>query len=55
MSDIGALLVSWVMLVDFNRTMESAGFVLLLVAAFWDRYLKRRIPKPLPDSEQGTG
>lgn len=55
LSDIGALLVSWVMLVDYSRTMESAGFLMLIVAAFWDRRLKRNVPTTMPNSDQGTG
>jgi len=55
LSDIGALLVSWAMLVNYSRTMEGAGFAMLLIAAFWDRHLKRKAPEVLPGSEQGTG
>jgi hypothetical protein len=55
LSDIGALLVSWVMLVDYSRTMESAGFVMLLTAAFWDRHLKKKIPEALPNADQESG
>ncbi len=50
-SDIGALLVSWVMMVDYSRAMEVIGFALLIVAALWDRQLRRRGPAPLPDSD----
>lgn len=42
LADIGALLVSWVMFVDFDRTMEGAGFALLVAAALWDRRLKMK-------------
>lgn len=42
LADVGALLVSWVMLVDFDRTMEATGFALLLVAAVWDRKLRSK-------------
>ncbi len=57
LSDIGALLVSWVMIVDYSRMMEISGFAMLIVAALWDRQLRRRGPVPLPltNSEQGTG
>jgi hypothetical protein len=55
LSDIGALLVSWVMLVDYSRPMEGAGFVLLLAAAFWDRHLKKRARAQSPDAARGTG
>jgi peptidoglycan biosynthesis protein MviN/MurJ (putative lipid II flippase) len=54
LSDIGALLVSWVMLVDYSRAMENVGFAMLIVAAFWDRHLKRRTPAAGPDRGQGT-
>lgn len=50
LSDMGALLVSWVMLVDYNRPMQTSGFLMLLAAAFWDRQLRRRIPESLPES-----
>lgn len=40
LADVGALLVSWVMLVDFDRLMEAAGFALLVAAAIWDRKLR---------------
>jgi hypothetical protein len=53
-ADVGALLVSWVMFVDFNRPMEIMGFGLLIAAALWDRQLRKQGPAPLPDSEQGT-
>jgi arsenite methyltransferase len=55
LSDIGALLVSWAMLVNYSPTMEGAGFAMMLTAAFWDRHLKRKVPEVLPGSEQGTG
>lgn len=51
LSDIGALLVSWVMLVDYSRTMEGVGFAALLMAAFWDRHLKRTVP----EASRGSG
>jgi hypothetical protein len=54
-SDIGALLVSWVMFVDYGRTMEIFGFALLIVAAIWDRRLRGRSPAPSLNSEQGAG
>lgn len=41
-ADIGALLVSWVMLVHPDRLMEGAGFALLVAAAIWDRKLRSR-------------
>lgn len=50
-ADIGALLVSWVMFVDYSRTLEMLGFVLLMAAALWDRRLRRRGPAPTGDSE----
>ena len=49
LSDIGALLVSWVMFVDYGRTMETIGFALLVIAAFWDRNLRKKGPAPVPD------
>lgn len=42
LSDLGALLVSWVMVVEPNGAMESTGFILLMAAAFWDRSLRRQ-------------
>lgn len=42
LADVGALMVSWVMLVDFDRAMEGAGFALLIAAAIWDRRLQPR-------------
>lgn len=42
LADIGALLVSWVMLVNFDRLMEAGGFALLVAAALWDRKLRSR-------------
>lgn len=42
LADLGALMVSWVTLVDYSRAMESGGFILLMAAAFWDRSLRRR-------------
>lgn len=54
LSDIGALIVTWVMFVDFNRIMEIAGFALLVIAALWDRTLLRRAPSPVSNSEQGA-
>lgn len=51
LSDMGALLVSWVMFVDFNRTMEVSGFALLVIAALWDRMLLRRVPASLSGCE----
>ena len=50
LSDIGALLVSWVMIVDYSRVMEVSGFALLIVAALWDRQLRRHGPATSPNS-----
>lgn len=50
-ADIGALLVSWVMIVDYSRMLEVVGFALLIVAALRDRQLRRRGPAPLPNSD----
>jgi arsenite methyltransferase len=55
LSDIGALLVSWAMLVNYSPTMEGAGFAMMLTAAFWDRHLKRKVPEVLPVKEPGPG
>lgn len=55
LSGIGALLVSWVMIVDYSRTMEIIGFALLIVAALWDRQVRRRGPATLPNSNGGSG
>jgi hypothetical protein len=52
--DVGALIVSWVMLVDFSRPMELLGFALLVVAALWDGKLRKQGPSTLPDSRQGS-
>jgi hypothetical protein len=51
-ADIGALLISWVMMVDYSRTMEIVGFALLIIGALWDRQLRRRGPAPLPGTDQ---
>jgi FtsH-binding integral membrane protein len=51
LSDIGALLVSWVMMVDYSRVLEVIGFALLIVAALWDRQVRRRGPATLPNSD----
>ena len=48
LADIGALMVSWVMFIDFNRTMELSGFALLIVAALWDRQLLKHGLLPVP-------
>ena len=50
LADLGALMVSWVTLVDYSRAMESSGFVLLMAAAFWDRSLRRRAAGELSES-----
>ncbi len=50
LSDIGALLVSWVMIVDYSRVLEVSGFALLIVASLWDRQLRRRGPATSPNS-----
>ena len=50
LADIGALLVSWVMIVDYSRVLEVVGFALLIVAALRDRQLRRRGPAPLSNS-----
>jgi uncharacterized membrane protein YccC len=50
LSDLGALLVSWVMVVEPSRAMESTGFILLMVAAFWDRSLRRQDAVKLSES-----
>ena len=41
----GAALVLWVMLGRYDRLMELAGFASLVVAAVWDRRLKRATRK----------
>jgi arsenite methyltransferase len=50
LSDLGALLVSWVMVVEHSRAMESTGFILLMVAVFWDRSLRRQNAAKLSES-----
>ena len=55
LADVGALLVSWVMFVDYSRTLEIVGFALLIVAAVWDRRLRAPGPAPSLNSEQGAG
>jgi len=37
MAIIGALLISLVMLVSYNRMIEISGFVLILIAVIWNR------------------
>jgi hypothetical protein len=54
LSDIGALLISWVMIVDYSRVLEVIGFALLIVAALWDRQRRKRGPATLPDSDKGS-
>jgi arsenite methyltransferase len=54
LADIGALLVSWVMFVDYSRTLEIAGFALLIVAALLDWRLRMRHSIQTQDSQQGT-
>lgn len=44
LGDIGALLVSWVMLVSASRGLEVLGFAMLVVAAVRDRHLRLRVP-----------
>ena len=51
LADVGALLVSWVMIVDYSRVLEVVGFALLIVAALRDRQLRQRGPAPLPNSD----
>ena len=51
LSDIGALLVSWVMFVDYSRTMEIVGFALLVTAALLDRQLRLRKTPQSQESE----
>lgn len=54
MSDVGAILVSWVMFVDYSRIMELTGFVLMIFAALWDRRLRTRTPAASRNPEQET-
>lgn len=44
LADVGALLVSWVMFVNYSRGLEILGFAMLVVAALRDRYLRKRGP-----------
>jgi hypothetical protein len=37
----GAVLITWVMFVSFNRIIEIAGFAGLITAALWERRLKK--------------
>lgn len=37
----GAVLITWVMFMTFNRVVEILGFVALLSAIVWDRRLRR--------------
>ena len=46
--DVGALLISWVMLVDYDQSMEGIGFLMLIAAAFWERALARRVAAAPP-------
>ena len=44
LADVGALLVSWVMLVEYSRGLEILGFAMLVVGALRDRHLRLRAP-----------
>lgn len=46
LADMGALLISWVMFVNYSRGLEILGFAMLAAAAMRDRYLRKRIPPP---------
>jgi len=50
LADMGALLVSWVMFVNYSRGLEILGFAMLAAAAMRDRYLRKRIPPPGPET-----
>jgi hypothetical protein len=47
-STIGVILISWVMFVSFNRIIEIIGFIGLIIAAIWDRHLKKRSMSNIP-------
>jgi peptidoglycan biosynthesis protein MviN/MurJ (putative lipid II flippase) len=44
LADMGALLISWVMFVNYSRGLEILGFAMLAAAAMRDRYLRKRAP-----------
>lgn len=46
LADMGALLISWVMFVNYSRGLEILGFAMLAAAAMRDRYLRKHIPPP---------
>jgi hypothetical protein len=48
--DVGALMISWVMLVNDDPSMEVIGFLMLMLAAFWERELRRRAMAAMPKS-----
>lgn len=50
LADMGALLVSWVMFVNYSRGLEILGFAMLAAAAMRDRYLRKRIPPSGPET-----
>lgn len=50
LADMGALLISWVMFVNYSRGLEILGFAMLAAAAMRDRYLRKRIPPPGPET-----
>lgn len=52
LADMGALLVSWVMFVNYSRGLEILGFAMLAAAAMRDRYLRKHAPPP--DREEGV-
>lgn len=39
MAVVGAVFVTWVMFVSFNRVIEISGFAGLIFATLWERYL----------------
>jgi hypothetical protein len=41
----GAVLITWVMFISFNRFLEIVGFAGLITAALWERRLKRCMRK----------
>jgi hypothetical protein len=43
----GAVLITWVMYVSFNRILEIAGFAGLITAILWERRLKKCAPQQL--------
>lgn len=53
-ADVGALLVSWVMFIQYSRGLEILGFAMLVVAAWRDWYLRGRGPVRAGPAEESS-